>query len=159
MNHWKKFKAKSCSIGLKATDKESALHELIETLVKGGALAAEFEEAAVRALFEREKLASTGVGMGVAIPHVKLKGLDQVACGLSIHHEGLEWAAVDGARVHIFFTVLRPEREGPNYKESEHLEMMSWIAHLARTPDFRRFATHAKTRTELVDLLKEMSAV
>ena len=159
MNHWKKFKAKSCNINLKAPDKDTALRELIETLVKGGALASDHEEAAVRALFDRERLASTGVGMGVAIPHVKLKGIEQVSCGLSIHREGLEWAAGDGARVHIFVTVLRPERDGAHYKESEHIEMMSWIAHLARTPDFRRFATNAKTRTELVDLLKEMSAV
>lgn len=159
MNHWKKFKPKSCCVNLKATDKDSALREITDHLLKAGALPEELEDAAVRALFEREKIASTGVGMGVAIPHVKLKGLEQVACNLCVHHEGLEWAAVDGSPVHIFFTVLRPEREGQHHKESEHIEMMSWIAGLARTADFRRFAAQAKTRTDLVELLKEMSAV
>jgi mannitol/fructose-specific phosphotransferase system IIA component (Ntr-type) len=159
MNHWKNFKPKSCSVNLKATDKDSALREIVEQLQKAGMLPEDQGEQAVKALFEREKLASTGVGMGVAIPHVKLKGLDRVVCSLSVHHEGLEWAAVDGEPVHIFFTVLRPEREGEHYNESDHIEMMSWIAGLSRTPDFRRFATQAKTKTELVDLLKEMSAV
>jgi len=159
MNHWKKFKPKACSVQLKAGDKDSALREVVEQLLKSGALPEQHGEGAVRALFEREKLASTGVGMGVAIPHVKLKGLDSVVCNLCVHHQGLEWAAVDGEPVHILFTVLRPEREGENYKESEHIQMMSWIASLSRTPDFRRFATQAKTKTDLVDLLKEMSAV
>lgn len=159
MNHWKKFKAKSCSVHLKATDKDTALREIVDQMVKGGVLSEELAAPAVRALFEREKLASTGVGMGVAIPHVKLPGIDQVACSLSVHHEGLAWSAVDGEPVHILFTVLRPDREGDLHKDSDHIEMMSWVAHLARTPDFRRFAMQAKTKTELVELLKEMSAV
>ena len=159
MNHWKKFKPKSCSVNLKAADKDSALREIVDQLVKGSVLEASLEAPAVRALFEREKLASTGVGMGVAIPHVKLAGLQQVACSLSVHQGGLQWSAVDGEPVHILFTVLRPEREGERHKDSEHIEMMSWVAQLARTPDFRRFAVQAKTKTDLVELLKEMSAV
>lgn len=159
MNHWKNFKPKSCSVNLKAADKDAALREIVDQLLKAGTLPEEHGEGAVKALFEREKLASTGVGMGVAIPHVKLKGLDRAVCSLCVHHDGLEWAAVDGEPVHIFFTVLRPEREGEHYNEGDHIGMMSWIAHLSRTPDFRRFALQAKTKTDLVDLLKEMSAV
>ncbi|MCA8978829.1 MAG: PTS sugar transporter subunit IIA, partial [Planctomycetes bacterium] len=117
------------------------------------------EAAAVEALVAREDLGSTGVGAGVAIPHVKLKGLDRVACSVSIHKEGLEWAAIDGEPVSIFFTVLRPERAGDQHDPERHLEMMTWIAKLSRERDFRRFAGRAKTKTELVDLLKEMSAV
>lgn len=159
MNFWKQFKPKCCSVNLKAEDKPAALVELVENLVKAKALPAELEAAAVEALVAREDLGSTGVGAGVAIPHVKLKGLDRVACSVSIHREGLEWAAIDGEPVNIYFTVLRPERAGDQHDPERHLEMMTWIAKLAREPDFRRFAGRAKTKTELVDLLKEMSAV
>ncbi|MED6333811.1 MAG: PTS sugar transporter subunit IIA [Planctomycetota bacterium] len=159
MNFWKLFKPKSCIVKMKAADKDEALCEIVTQLVRGGTLDAEFEEKALEALRERERLASTGVGMSVAIPHVKISGLERVACNLAIHPEGLEWAAVDDSPVSIFFTVLRPARTGDQHDPQTHLKMMSWIARLGRDADFRRFAGSARTKTELVDLLKEMSAV
>ncbi|MDP6763764.1 MAG: PTS sugar transporter subunit IIA [Planctomycetota bacterium] len=159
MRFWKLFKPKSCIVKLKAADKDEALREIVTQLVKGGSLDAEFEDKAIEALRERERLASTGVGMSVAIPHVKITGLERAACSLAIHPGGLEWAAVDGNSVSIFFTVLRPARPGEQHDPQAHLEMMSWIARLGRDADFRRFAEGARTKTELVDLLKEMSAV
>jgi len=95
----------------------------------------------------------------VSIPHVKLVGIDRALCALAIHREGVSWAAVDGAPVHILFTVLRPEKGGVDHDPERHLELMRWISKLARDPDFRRFALKARTKTELIDLLKEMSAV
>lgn len=159
MNYWKQFKPSSFSVGLKATEKEDALREIVANLVKAEVLGAVHAEGAIQALLERERLASTGVGMGVAIPHVKLKGLERVVCTLSIHRTGIEWSAVDAAPVHLFFAVLRPERDNQHYNEKEHIEMMGWIAGLARSSDFRSFALQAKTKTDLRDLLKEMSAV
>lgn len=159
MNFWKSFKPKSCCVRLQSSSKEDALSELVENLIEGETLPAKLREDALAALVERERLGSTGVGNGVAIPHVKLKGLERAVCSLSVHSEGLEWQALDGARVHLFFTVLRPDKQSENHDPQRHLEMMQWIARLAREPDFRRFALKVKTKTELVDLLKEMSTV
>lgn len=159
MNFWKSFKPKSCSVRLESASKEDALAELVQNLIDGETLPSRLRDDALSALLEREKLGSTGVGNGVAIPHVKLKGLERAACSLSVHTAGLEWQALDGGRVHLFFTVLRPDRQSENHDPQRHLEMMQWIARLAREPDFRRFALKVKTKTELVDLLKEMSTV
>ena len=159
MSYWKSFKPKSCNTNLKAAEKFAALDELVDNMVKAGVLDEGLSEPAREALKKREELASTGVGMGVAIPHVKIPGLEKVVCTLSVHQEGLEWAAIDGDPVHVFFTVLRPERAGEEHDPERHLEMMTWIARLAREEDFRRFAKAARTKTELVDLLKEMSTV
>lgn len=159
MQFWKQFKPKVCSVQLKATTKEEALQEIVENLVQGKALPEELAEPALRALHERERRGSTGMGMSVAIPHIKLAELTRVACSLSIHTEGLEWAAVDGAPVQLVFTVLRPEGAPDGHDPERHLDMMQWIARLSRDPDFRRFAVKVKTKTELIDLLKEMSAV
>jgi PTS system nitrogen regulatory IIA component len=159
MTFWKQFKPKSCSINLKASDKNGTLAELVENMVKAGVLDEDLRDLALRTLREREDLASTGVGMAVAIPHVKLPGLSKVVCTLSVNKEGVEWKAIDGGLANIFFTVLRPERAGDEHDPEVHLEMMSWIARLSREPDFRRFALVATTKKELVDLLKEMSAV
>ena len=159
MTFWKQFKPKSCSVSLKAKDKTEAIEEIVSNLVNGGVLPKALEEDARAALAERENLASTGVGMNVAIPHVKLSGLEKAACSLSVHKDGLEWAAVDGAVVHVFFTILRPEEASDEHDPEQHLEMMKWIARLGRDADFRRFAVRSTTKAELVDLLKEMSAV
>lgn len=154
---WKLFKAKCCSIALKTTTKEDTFKELVGILAKSGELPKELEESAFNALVERDELASTGLGMGVAIPHVKLKGLEQAVVSLAVHKEGLDWNAIDGESVHLLFTVLRPERAGDLHDPERHLEMMRWIARLSRAEDFRRFAKNASTKKELVDLLKEMA--
>jgi len=159
MQSWKQFKPKCCSVRLKSSKKEDALAEVVENLVVGEALDEALRAEAVAALLERERSGSTGVGMNVAIPHVKLKRLERVVCSVSIHPAGVEWQAIDGAPVHIVFTVLRPEKPGAQHDPEQHLEMMRWISRLSRDADFRRFALAVKTKAELVDLLKEKSAV
>lgn len=159
MDFWKQFKPKSCSVRLKATTKNDALSEAVRNLVEAEVLPPELEVEAVRTLLDRERRGTTGVGMNVAIPHVKLAGLQRVACSLSVHVDGLEWQAVDGAPVHILFTVLRPESKSEQHDPDKHLDMLRWIARLSRDGDFRRFAVNVKTKTELVDLLKEMSTL
>ncbi len=75
MNHWKQFKPKACSVHLKARTKEEALAEVVQNLVEAEMLPRELSVDAEKALLERERAGSTGVGMSVAIPHVKLTGL------------------------------------------------------------------------------------
>ena len=152
---FKRFRAGSCSIGLKAADKAAALEEVAANLVKGKALAKDREEELVKALHQREQRATTGVGAGVAISHVPFPGIETALCSLSVHQEGLEWSAVDGAPVHLVFLVLRPEMSTPQYDPEDHTDMMRWIAGLIRDADFRAFALQATKRSELVELLKE----
>jgi PTS system nitrogen regulatory IIA component len=159
MHFWKQFRAKACSVSLAGASKDDVLRELVTNLVEGGALDAALSDKAFIALVEREKMATTGVGQNVAIPHVRVAGLTQAVAALSLHRAGLPWGSVDGDPVHLVFTVLRPDRAGELHDPEQHLEMMRWIARLSRSSDFRSFALQARTRTELVDLLKEMSAV
>ena len=159
MTFWKLFKAKSCSLSLTGSSKDEVLVELVDALVKGGSLDEELQDEALAALREREALATTGVGQNVAIPHVKLAGLERAVASLSVHREGVEWAAVDGQPVQLVFTVLRPAQESEHHDPEVHLEMMRWISRLGRERDFRSFALQASTRSQLVDLLKEMAGV
>jgi mannitol/fructose-specific phosphotransferase system IIA component (Ntr-type) len=154
---WKLFKTKACAVQLAAPDKDGVLKEIVANLVAAGSLDEALAADAERALLDRELLASTGVGQNVSIPHVKLEGLEEVAACLSVHTEGVAWAAVDGEPVRILFTVLRPAQSTDLHDPERHLEMMRWVAALSRNDDFRSFALQAKTRTDLVDLLKEMS--
>jgi len=152
---FKRFRAGSCSIGLKASDKEAALEVIASNLVKGKALDKDREDELVKILHQREARATTGVGMGVAISHIALGGIETPLCSLSVHQDGLEWSAVDGAPVNLVFLVVRPEMSTPQYDPDDHTEMMRWIASLTRDADFRAFAMQATKRSELVELLKE----
>jgi PTS system nitrogen regulatory IIA component len=146
-------------VSLVGATKDDVLRELVSNLVEADALEPTLAEKAFVALVEREKMASTGVGQHVAIPHVRVPGLAQAVAALSVHRAGLEWGAVDDEPVQVVFTVLRPDRAGALHDPEQHLELMRWIARLARSSDFRSFALQTRTRTELFGLLKEMSAV
>lgn len=156
--YWKLFKPAACSLELRATTKEEVFAEIVENLVRAKCLEPRLRLPAQRALLERESLASTGVGQRVAIPHVKLAGLEEPVFSLSIVPRGIEWSALDGETVTILFTVLRPERASARYNPERHLDMMRWISQLGRAADFRRFAMGVTTKKALVDLLREMSA-
>ena len=158
-DYWKLFKPSACSISLKGTGQEEIFGEIVGNLLKARSLEEDQGKDAIKALLERETLASTGVGQNVAIPHVKVKGLSEAVVSLSLHREGVAWNSLDGEDVNIFFAVLRPDRPGATFDPERHLEMMRWISSLGRVADFRRFALGVTNRTELVDLLKEMSAV
>lgn len=159
MSYWKSFKSKSCSLELRAPTKEEVLAEIVDLLVASSALPPALKASALAALVERERMGSTGVGTNVAIPHVKLKGLESAACSIAVHARGVEWAAIDGAPVHIVFTVLRPDRPTDKHDPEKHLEMMQWIARLSRDADFRRFALRVEKKSELIELLEEKSGV
>jgi PTS system nitrogen regulatory IIA component len=157
-DYWKLFKPSACSLRLEGESKEAVFAELVENFVKAKLLDVSLASQARRALFEREALASTGVGQRVAIPHVKLVGLEEAIFSLSLHPRGIEWSALDGDPVTILFTVLRPEKKSGRYDPERHLDMMRWISQLSRDADFRRFALGVTTKKALVDLLREMSA-
>jgi PTS system fructose-specific IIC component len=157
-DYWKLFKPAACSLHLAGTTKEEVFEELVDNFVKARCLASTLRGPALRALLEREGLASTGVGQRVAIPHVKLLGLEEAIFSLSLHPAGIAWSSLDGEPVTILFTVLRPERPGARYNPERHLDMMRWISQLGRDADFRRFAQGVTTKKALVDLLREMSS-
>lgn len=157
MNWYKRFKNKACILKLKGQTKADILNEVADQLLSAKFIEPELEDKLRAALAAREELASTGVGMNVAIPHVKLEGLKEAVYSLSVCRDGVEWEAVDGAPVHIVFTVVRPTEATELYDPEEHLEIMRWVAKLGRDQDFRAFALQAKTKAALVALLKELS--
>lgn len=159
MDCYKRFKSKGCILKLKAEDKSAALYEMVDQLLSGKLLAADLETGAKSSVDAREELGSTGIGGTVAISHVQVEGVSEAVCALAISQTGIEWAAVDAAPVHVVFLVLRPTEPTDDYDPDTHIEMMRWVARLARDADFRGFALQAKTKSELVGLLKEMALV
>ncbi|MCD6124388.1 PTS sugar transporter subunit IIA [bacterium] len=134
------------NLDLKSEDKEGVLRELAALLARSPNI--ESEEDAYNALLEREKLASTGMGLGVAVPHgksSKCKALT-IAFGRSI--KGVDFDALDGSPVHLFFAVLVPISS-----VHLHLQILASLSLLLRDEKNREKLMNAQFPQEVLDLL------
>lgn len=137
--------AERVSLSLEAADKPSALRSLSRLFRDAGV----DEERVFRSLMARESLASTGVGSGVAIPHGRVAGIDDIRAALGIHVAGVPFDAVDGERVHVFVAILAPED-----KPSQHLKALAEVSRLLRRRDVRERLLAAKSVEEALDVLR-----
>lgn len=149
---WEVFEPRCGSAELRAKDRNGALEELLSLLVAGERLSRKEGKKALELLRKREELGSTGIGGGVAIPHVKMEGLGSLAAAFGISRAGLDFRSVDGEPVRVVILVVRPETGS-----EEHLQFLRWVAQLVRHRDFLRFALACADPAEFVALLREFS--
>lgn len=107
-------------------------------------------EELVSVLEEREKLGSTAIGDGVAIPHGKLKGLDQLVASFGRSVKGVDFESIDGKPTHIFFLLIAPENTA-----GIHLKALARISRLLKDKKFRENLLKAKTADDLFEIIKE----
>ncbi len=121
----------SCVVAdLKGETKEEVLTELVSALRQEGLIPDVGE--ALKVILEREKLGSTGIGEGVAIPHGKMRGVETILCAFGRSKKGVQFGSVDRRPVHIFFLLLAPEET-----TGLHLKMLSRISRILRDASFR----------------------
>lgn len=101
-----------------------------------------------RVLLEREALQSTGIGEGVAIPHGALPQLTEQVAALLIVPRGVEFQAIDDAKVSILFGVIGPKRA-----TGEHLKTLARVSRLLRSRDFRERLVGASTARDVYELI------
>lgn len=136
---------------LDATTKAAVLDEMVAQAVEGGVLAAKHAKNVRKALEEREtKVGSTGIGNGIAIPHVKLDDVTSVSMTLARSLDGVDYDAVDGRPVHTVFLIVSPSSAA-----EDHLAVLRWISGLARDADFRRFIQGCEDGAAIRELLRE----
>lgn len=127
---------------LKAENREAVLAELAAPLVVLHPELARFD--LVRALCEREKMGSTAVGDGVAIPHGKVPHLESISLAVGRSLGGIDFDAPDKEPCHIFFLILAPE-----HGAGQHLRLLAQIARRAKDPVFRSEVLLAETGDQL----------
>ena len=115
---------------LKVNGKKQALQEIA---AKAAALTGQSERAILEILLQREKLGSTGVGNGVAIPHGKLAKLANVFGLFARLERPVDFEALDGQPVDLIFLLLAPEGAG-----ADHLKALARVARLLRDPEVAR---------------------
>lgn len=122
--------SEACVVDMQAKTKKEALREL----AAGLAASVEGLEAPelLDMLLEREKLGTTAMGDGIAIPHARVESLDRLLASFGRSRNGVDFDSVDGKRTHLFFLLVAPGTEG-----STHLLTLARLSRFLTQPEFR----------------------
>jgi len=133
---------------LKAKNKRGVLAELSEIFTLGPNKVD--SKLMVDVLMEREKLGSTGIGDGIAIPHGKLKGLDTLLLSFGRSREGIDFESIDSKPVHLFFLLMAPESS-----TGQHLKALAKISRMLKDERFRSELMSARSAEGLFKAIAE----
>lgn len=135
-------------LNLKSKDKKKVIQELVDAVVKVENVKdrADF----LRTIMEREELESTGIGMGVAIPHCRTDAVNKIVIAFGRSVAGIDFESIDGKPAHLIFLIAAPEEEREQY-----IKVLAHLSRLLRREEFRRALMEAITRGEVIHLFTE----
>jgi len=128
---------------LEETKKEGAIERLIQTLENAPEILD--NDTFRRDIFEREKIMSTGIGLGIAIPHVKSQALKDFIIVIGISKKGIPWEALDNQPVHLIFLI-----GGSADQHQLYLRLLSKIILVLKNEKRRRALSKAKDAEEVI---------
>ncbi|MHC4787868.1 MAG: PTS sugar transporter subunit IIA [Planctomycetota bacterium] len=136
-------------VPLEGFDKEEAIAELVEVLVRAGKV--QDRDGVLEALYARESKGSTGIGGGVAIPHAKHPEVERVVLAVGVSRDGIEFDAADGELVYLVFLVLaEAHNPGPN------VEVLADIGHLMQVPGVYEEMISAQSARDLMEAIQKV---
>jgi PTS system nitrogen regulatory IIA component len=138
----------ACLVDMKARTKKEALRELSAEL--GGAVRGLEATELLDLLLEREKLGTTAMGDGIAIPHARIESLDRLLASFGRSRQGVDFDSVDGKLTHLFFLLVAPGKEG-----SAHLLTLARLSRLLSVPEFRSKLLDLESSDDLFRILEE----
>ncbi len=127
---------------LKANDKAGVLEELAQVI--SDHVPSIEKEALVKVLVERERLGTTGIGDGVAIPHGKLKGIGRPIISFGRSKVGIDFESIDSLPVYLFFLLVATDNSS-----GIHLQVLAKIPRILKSNTFRKKLMETTTREEL----------
>ena len=135
-------------VGLKGNSKEEIIEELVDCLDAGDAISD--RDKVLQAVVEREKIMSTGIGDGIAIPHGKSDAVQRLVAALGTHRRGVDFEALDGEPAFVFFLLVSPANvSGP------HIKALARISRLLKNDEFKKSLIEASTPAEVLEAIAE----
>ncbi len=135
---------------LQAGDRNGTIAELVSSLDKAGKLGNDNCKVLTRAVIKREKEASTGMGKGIAVPHVKHKLVKNTVAAIGQNSAGIDFSALDKQPVYSVILLISPV-DGPD----KHLQAMENIFRHLQYEKFRKFLRQCRDKAQVEDLLRE----
>ncbi len=133
---------------IKGLSKEDVINELIDLFTNDSRV--EDIEKVRAAVLDREKIMSTGVGKGFAIPHGKTNAVKEIIGAFGKITEGIDYESLDGNPVQLIFLLV-----GKDNLISTHIKLLSRISRLMNKDDFRHRLVEAKTKDDIIRLFTE----
>ena len=141
---------KAVIAGLQSKDRDGAIAELVTTLDKAGRLGQDNCKKIIRAVVKRENEASTGMGKGIALPHVKSSAVKDVIATVGQSSTGIDFSALDKQPVFSVILLISPVDD-----PDKHLQAMEKIFKHLQQEKFRKFLRQSQTAAQIEDLLRE----
>ncbi len=138
-------------VHLKGKSKDEIINEMI-AIVNHSSKITDIEKVR-EAIFEREKIMSTGVGNGFAIPHGKSDAVLDIVAAFAITEEPIDYESLDEQPVHLIFLLV-----GKDSMVGPHIKLLSRISRLMNKEDFRKKLLDAKTSKEVIEIFKNEEA-
>ena len=135
---------------LTAKDRDGAIAELVSQLDKAGRLGKGHRQEIIKAMIKREREASTGMGKGVAVPHVKHKAVKNVVAAVGQTSTGMDFSSLDKKLVYSVILLVSPA-DNPD----RHLQAMENIFKHLQQDRFLKFLRQSQTAEQIEDLLRE----
>lgn len=146
--------AKNRADNLEGTTPDRVISELLEVLVEAGSIDASAQDSIRRAVVSREREATTGIGNGLAIPHMKdCPHVTELSAAFGRCKAGVDFSATDGEPVHVLFLILTPSGA-----ESEHVQLMKRIVLLSRDRNTMQHLKRADSIDNLQQIFEEIDA-
>ena len=125
--------------------RDEAIEKLVDVLDKAGKL--HDRKSFHKAILDREKIVSTGIGIGVAIPHAKLEGYADFFIAIGVQKKkGIDWNALDGSDVKLIFMI-----GGPENKQTEYLKILSRLTQAVKDEERRKKILKANFPGEVIE--------
>jgi len=135
-------------LNVEAKDKYDLIDKLIEVASKSGKIMD--KEKVRQAVYEREKILSTGVGKGFAVPHGKTDAVNDIVLAFAITKEPLDYEALDNQPVRLVMLMV-----GKDSLVSSHIKLLSRISRLMNDDEFRENLLNAKTKEEVLEIFRK----
>ena len=137
----------STIVDLKGETKEDIIAELVNSLAIDDAIAD--REKVLQAVLEREKIMSTGIGDGIAIPHGKSDAAVKLVAALGTQRRGVDFEALDGEPAYVFFLLVSPANvSGP------HIKALARISRLLKNDNFKKKLIAAGSSVEIIEIIE-----
>jgi PTS system nitrogen regulatory IIA component len=132
---------------LRGTTKEQVLAEMVELVRSSEAV--EDAKSLLAAVRERERVLSTGIGLGIAIPHAKIPGVSRFVVAVGRHKAGIDFDAIDGRPVHLVVLIA-----GPQDAQDRYLRLLARLSQRLKQEDVRKRILAAPGPSEIVTILE-----
>ena len=142
---------KSIALNVNVKSKEETIDCLVDLMDASGKISD--KEAYKKGILAREKLSTTGIGDGIAIPHAQVAAVKKPGLAAITIKDGVDYESLDGSLVHLAFMIAAPE-DGGNL----HLQALAKLSTLLMNEDFRKALINASTAAEFLNIINEEEA-